>query len=125
MSLIFLDWLQLSDVLGPPRHHHGHPGAPRHLQREEEPSPALATLVTQSSLTTLITTDIFLTGRYLLEIATYSAVVVVFIVFTQTCYILPLLLKTILTVITWINVKRIYNNSFGTFYTKSTEAIIY
>lgn len=62
---------------------------------------------------------------YLLEIATYSAVVVVFIVFTRTFYILPLLLKTILTVITWINVKRIYNNSFGTFYTKSTEAIIY
>ena len=62
---------------------------------------------------------------YLLEIATYSAVVVVFIVFTQTFYILPLLLKTILTVITWISVKRIYNNSFGTFYTKSTEAIIY
>ena len=62
---------------------------------------------------------------YLLEIATYSAVVVVFIVFTQTFYILPLLLKTILTLITWISVKRIYNNSFGTFYTKSTEAIIY
>ena len=62
---------------------------------------------------------------YLLETATYSAVVVVFIVFTKTFYILPLLLKTLLTVITWINVKRIYNNSFGTFYTKSTEAIIY
>ena len=58
MSLIFLDRLQLSDVLGPPCHHHGHPGAPRHLQREEEPGPALATLVTQSSLTNLITTDI-------------------------------------------------------------------
>ena len=68
---------------------------------------------------------IFVTDRYLLEIATYSAVVVVFIVFTQTFYILPLLLKTLLTLLTWINVKRIYNNSFGTFYTKSTEAIIY
>ena len=82
----------------------------------------MAPLVTPSDL---IITLISFTARYVLEMATYSAVVIVFVVFTHTFYILPLLLKTLLTVITWINVKRIYNNSFGTFYTKSTEAIIY
>ena len=53
------------------------------------------------------------------------AVVLVFIVYTDTFYILPLLAKTVLTLATWVSVKRVYNNSFGTFYTKETEAIIY
>lgn len=52
-------------------------------------------------------------------------VALVFIVYTDKYYILPILAKTVVTIITWINVKRVYNNSFGTFYTKETEAIIY
>ena len=63
--------------------------------------------------------------RYVLEVITYLAVALVFIVYTEKFYILPVLLKTVITIITWINVKRIYSNSFGTFYTKETEAIIY
>ena len=64
-------------------------------------------------------------ARYVLEVVTYVAVVLVFIVYTDTFYILPLLAKTVLTLATWVSVKRVYNNSFGTFYTKETEAIIY
>ena len=120
---MFIDWEQLPDVLGPARHHHGHPGSTGHLPGQEEPRPPLAAVVTRHK--SHRTSIKFLIGRYVLEVVTYATVVVVFIVFTRTFYILPLLLKTLLTVVTWINVKRIYNNSFGTFYTKSTEAIIY
>ena len=56
---------------------------------------------------------------------TYIAVSLVFIVYTEKVYILPVLAKTVVTIITWINMKRVYKNSFGTFYTKETEAIIY
>ena len=63
--------------------------------------------------------------RYVLEVVTYIAVSLVFIVYTEKVYILPVLAKTVVTIITWINMKRVYKNSFGTFYTKETEAIIY
>lgn len=63
--------------------------------------------------------------RYVLEVVTYVAVSLVFVVYTNKYYILPVLAKTIVTIITWINVKQVYTNSFGTFYTKETEAIIY
>ena len=63
--------------------------------------------------------------RYVLEVITYIAVALVFVVYTEKFYVLPVLLKTVVTIITWINVKRVYSSSFGTFYTKETEAIIY
>ena len=61
----------------------------------------------------------------MLEVVTYVAVALVFVVYTEKFYVLPVLLKTLVTIVTWINVKRIYSSSFGTFYTKETEAIIY
>ena len=53
--------------------------------------------------------------RYILEVITFVAVILVFIVYTETFYILPLSLKTLLTAFTWINVKKVFNNSgYGT-----------
>ena len=43
--LLPVDRLQLSHVLGDPRHHHGRPRPPRHLPEEEENDPPAAALV--------------------------------------------------------------------------------
>ena len=63
--------------------------------------------------------------RYLLEVVTFVAVVMVSMVYTESFFLMPLLIKTILTVFTWIKIKNIYRNSFGTFYTKDTKDVIF
>lgn len=70
-------------------------------------------------------TNTFTLHRYILEVITFVAVILVFIVYTETFYILPLSLKTLLTAFTWINVKKVFNNSFGKFYTKDSESSVY
>ena len=59
--------------------------------------------------------------RYLLEVLTFVAVVLVSLVYMKTFFLLPLLVKTALTIFTWISVNKVFRNSFGSFYTKSAE----
>ena len=75
----------------------------------------------------VVTVQVFLDGfyrivfRYLLEVLTFVAVVLVSLVYTETFFLLPLLVKTALTIFTWISVNKVFRNSFGSFYTKSAE----
>ena len=61
----------------------------------------------------------------MLEVLTLVAVVGMSLVYRETYSFTPLLLKTNLTVFTWFNVKNIYRNSFGTFYTKNLKDAFY
>ena len=71
-----------------------------------------------SSISRYFLKDFF---RYLLEVLTFVAVVLVSLVYTETFFLLPLLVKTALTIFTWISVNKVFRNSFGSFYTKSAE----
>jgi hypothetical protein len=46
--------------------------------------------------------------RYMLEVVSFLCVVVVAIVYTQTFYVLPILLKTVLTLALWIRSITLY-----------------
>ena len=63
--------------------------------------------------------------RYMLEVITFVSVVMVSVVYTETFFLLPLLIKTILTLFTWFNVKNIHGNSFGKFYTEDSTDLIH
>ena len=56
----------------------------------------------------------------MLEVITFVSVVMVSVVYTETFFLIPLLIKTILTLFTWFNVKNIHSNSFGKFYTEDS-----
>ena len=53
------------------------------------------------------------------------SVVVLTIFYTNTMLFLPLLIKTSLSLFTWLNVKNVYKHSFGSFSTKNTDDIIF
>merc|ERR1719233_633890 len=61
---------------------------------------------------------------YILEVITFAAVVLISVVYTKTFLLMPLLIKTILTTVTWFQVRNIYQNSFGSFYTRNTNSVL-
>ena len=63
--------------------------------------------------------------RAMVEAVSLISVVVLTMVYTNTMFFLPLLCKTFLSLITWFNVKNVYKHSFGSFYTKDTDDIIF
>ena len=116
-------WVKLSCVLGHSCNHHGCLGFTWALPGEESLSFALAFMV---NVIPVILGYIYNTiFRYLLEVITFIAVVMLSMVYTETFYLLPLLIKTILTLFTWFSVKNIYRNCFGSFYTKDTTDFVY
>ena len=93
-----------------------------HFSREESSSSSLACLVT--FILILFFSLLFFIVRYILEVITFVAVVVISVVYTQTFFLMPLLIKTIFTTVTWLKVRNIYKNSFGSFYTRNTNSVL-
>merc|ERR1719474_301821 len=61
----------------------------------------------------------------LVESVSLCSVVVLIIVYTNSLIFLPLILKIILSLIPWLQVRNVYKNSFGSFSTKYTNDIIF
>ena len=55
----------------------------------------------------------------MLEVVTLVGVVLVSLVYSETLAFLPLLLKSALTLLTWLAVRNIYRKGFGKFYSEN------
>jgi hypothetical protein len=107
-------------VLGYSCNHHGCSGFTGDLPREESFSSAMAFIVSIYGDIKYYKFHIKLNSRYMLEVITFVSVVMVSVVYTETFFLMPLLIKTILTLFTWCHVKNIHGNSFGKFYTEDS-----
>ena len=60
---------------------------------------------------------------YVLEVVTVMGLVMMSIVYTDIYYFVALLVKPIITVFAWFNVRFVYKNSLRTFYSKNLAFI--
>jgi len=62
---------------------------------------------------------------YILEVLAVVGMVMLATVYTDTFYCLPLLVKPILTVYAWFNVRHVYKHSLRTFYSRNIDMSFY
>ena len=62
---------------------------------------------------------------YMVEVVTVVGFVMLATVYTDTLYLLPFLVKPLVTVYTWFNVRYVYKTSLRTFYSRNLDMSFY
>ena len=62
---------------------------------------------------------------YMMEVITISGLVMLSVVYTESFYLLPSLIKPLVNMFAWYNVRYVYKNYFITLYSRNSNILFY
>ena len=74
---------------------------------------------------TCLSVLILICDRYMMEVITISGLVMLSVVYTESFYLLPTLIKPLVNMFAWYNVRYVYKHYFITLYSRNSNIFFY